>query len=92
TYSHYVMPNGLVTSFIDSVPVPTPNPKDLQYRIGGTEAPTVRIELVGDRSFVVETLDFGYIPAMRDVQLKEKSNLISDIDSIFGSIVKGIFG
>ena len=72
TYSHYVMPNGLVTSFIDSVPVPTPNPKDLQYRIGGTEAPTVRIKLKGDRSFLVETLDYGYIPAMKNVTLRRR--------------------
>lgn len=69
TYSHYVMPNGLVTSFIDSVPTTIPNPEDLKYRIGGTEAPTVRIELKGDCSFVVEQLDFGYIPAMDDVTL-----------------------
>ncbi|WP_269915122.1 glycoside hydrolase family 68 protein [Acinetobacter sp. HY1485] len=72
TYSHYVMPNGLVTSFIDSVPVPTPNPKDLQYRIGGTEAPTVRIELEGDRSFLIETLDYGYIPPMQNVKLRKR--------------------
>lgn len=83
TYSHYVMPNGLVTSFIDSVPVPTPNPKDLQYRIGGTEAPTVRIELKGDTSFVIETLDYGYIPAMRDIKLrKRRSGLSSILDDI----------
>ncbi|WP_269915121.1 glycoside hydrolase family 68 protein [Acinetobacter sp. HY1485] len=72
TYSHCVMPNGLVTSFIDSVPVQKPNSKDLDYRIGGTEAPTVRIKLKGDRSFLVETLDYGYIPAMEDVVLRKK--------------------
>lgn len=65
TYSHCVMPNGLVTSFIDNVPV-----SDSSYRIGGTEAPTVKIALVGNRSFVVETFDYGYIPAMRDVIVK----------------------
>ncbi|WEV50140.1 glycoside hydrolase family 68 protein (plasmid) [Acinetobacter sp. ESL0695] len=68
TYSHYVMPNGLVTSFIDSVPL-----ADGSYRIGGTEAPTVRIELQGDRSFVRETLDYGYIPAMRNITLKRQT-------------------
>lgn len=64
TYSHCVMPNGLVTSFIDSVPTTGED-----YRIGGTEAPTVRILLKGDRSFVQETYDYGYIPAMKDVTL-----------------------
>ncbi|MEX5542033.1 glycoside hydrolase family 68 protein [Pseudomonas poae] len=64
TYSHCVMPNGLVTSFIDSVPT-----ENGDFRIGGTEAPTVRIELHGDRSFVREAYDYGYIPPMRDVVL-----------------------
>lgn len=65
TYSHYVMPNGLVTSFIDSVPA-----EDGSYRIGGTEAPTVGIVLKGQRSFIDRVYDYGYIPAMRDVRLK----------------------
>ncbi|MEX5538693.1 glycoside hydrolase family 68 protein, partial [Pseudomonas syringae] len=69
TYSHYVMPNGLVTSFIDTIPVDFETSEHLKYRIGGTEAPTVRIELQGDRSFVRETLDYGYIPAMRNITL-----------------------
>ena len=64
TYSHCVMPNGLVTSFIDSVPT-----RDGDFRIGGTEAPTVRILLQGDRSFVREAYDYGYIPPMRDIVL-----------------------
>ena len=66
------MPNGLVTSFIDTVPVDFETPQHLKYRIGGTEAPTVRIELQGDRSFVRETLDYGYIPAMRNITLKHQ--------------------
>lgn len=65
TYSHYVMPNGLVTSFIDTVPYP--NSKN--YRIGGTEAPTVQIDLKGDRSYVTKTFDYGYIPPMKDLKL-----------------------
>lgn len=65
TYSHCVMPNGLVTSFIDSVPT-----SGQDYRIGGTEAPTVRIVLEGDRSFVREVYDYGYIPAMQDIVLQ----------------------
>lgn len=54
----------LVTSFIDSVPSTGDD-----YRIGSTEATTVRIVLKGDRSFVQEAYDYGYIPAMRDVVL-----------------------
>lgn len=65
TYSHCVMPNGLVTSFIDSVPTDGDN-----YRIGGTEAPTVKIELIGNRSFVVDSFDYGYIPPMKDISVK----------------------
>ena len=72
TYSHCVMSNGLVTSFIDSVPVPRVNPSDLPYRIGGTEAPTVRLEFKDDKSYLVEVLDYGYIPAMQDIKLKKK--------------------
>lgn len=68
TYSHYVMPNGLVTSFIDSVVDKTTTGMD--YRIGGTEAPTVKIKIKGDRTFVVNEYDYGYIPPMVDVILK----------------------
>ncbi|WP_190316756.1 glycoside hydrolase family 68 protein, partial [Pseudomonas amygdali] len=50
--------------FIDSVPT-----SGEDYRIGGTEAPTVRILLEGDRSFVQEVYDYGYIPAMKNVVL-----------------------
>lgn len=69
TYSHYVMPNGLVTSFIDSVPVDKTT-TGMDYRIGGTEAPTVKIKIKGDRTFVVNEYDYGYIPPMVDVILK----------------------
>ncbi|CAK9885545.1 MAG: Levansucrase [Candidatus Erwinia impunctatus] len=62
TYSHYVMPNGMVTSFIDSIPVDGET-----YRIGGTEAPTVKIALQGERSFVTDIYDYGYIPPMKNV-------------------------
>ncbi|AKA22708.1 glycoside hydrolase family 68 protein [Pseudomonas chlororaphis] len=65
TYSHCVMPNGLVTSFIDSVPT-----ADGGIRIGGTEAPTVEIRIKGQQTFVVAEYDYGYIPPMLDVTLK----------------------
>lgn len=64
TYSHYVMPNGLVTSFIDNIPL-----KDGNYRVGGTEAPTVQIKIEGNRTFVVKQLDFGFIPPMENVSI-----------------------
>lgn len=68
TYSHYVMPNGLVTSFIDNIPTPG-FPKTV-FRVGGTEAPTVKIKLEDNRSYLVEELDYGYIPAMIDIKTK----------------------
>ena len=64
TYSHCVMQNGLVTSFIDSVPTKS------GFRIGGTEAPTVSIELDGDTSTIKQVFDYGYIPPMKDISLK----------------------
>jgi levansucrase len=67
TYSHCVMPNGLVTSFIDSVPT---GEGGTQVRIGGTEAPTVGIKIKGQQTFVVAEYDYGYIPPMVDVTLK----------------------
>ncbi|MGC5225367.1 glycoside hydrolase family 68 protein [Micromonospora sp. DT81.3] len=49
-YSHYVMPGGLVQSFIDTI-----GTSDNFVR-GGTLAPTVRIDLEGDTSAV----DYSY--------------------------------
>ena len=57
-YSEYVMPNWLVESFIDTLPGEI---------FGGTLAPTLRIEPRGLRTFFVEELGYGYIPAMRNV-------------------------
>jgi levansucrase len=57
-YSEYVMPNWLVESFIDTIPPEI---------FGGTLAPTLRIVPEGMRTFFVEELGYGYIPAMRNV-------------------------
>ena len=65
TYSHCVMQNGFVTSFIDSVPT------SYGFRIGGTEAQTVKIEIDGDNSEIKETFDYGYIPPMKNINLKK---------------------
>jgi levansucrase len=61
-YSHYVMPGGLVESFIDNV----------EGRRGGTLAPAVKIDNAGDRTAVDRSvgdgglLGYGYIPANRN--------------------------
>ena len=50
SYSHYVMPGGLIQSFIDTIGTQE------NFRRGGTLAPTVRIEINGDSSEV----DYSY--------------------------------
>jgi levansucrase len=55
-YSEYVMPNWLVESFIETVPTPAGD------RFGGTLAPTLRLEVDGAETALVERLDFGFIP------------------------------
>lgn len=57
-YSEYVMPNWLVESFIDTLPGEI---------FGGTLAPTLRIVPEGANTYFVEELDYGFIPAMRNV-------------------------
>ena len=58
-YSHYVMPGGLVESFIDNV----------NGRRGGTLAPTVKLNIAGATTAVDRSvgngglLGYGYIPA-----------------------------
>ncbi|MER7478721.1 glycoside hydrolase family 68 protein [Streptomyces sp. NPDC126510] len=56
-YSHYVMPNGLVESFIDTVPT-----ADGGNRFGGTLARTLVLSLKDDRTRLAGQLDYGYIP------------------------------
>jgi levansucrase len=56
-YSEFVMPNLLVESFIDQVPLPGGG-----IREGGTLARTLQIELDGNRSYLVGQLDYGFIP------------------------------
>lgn len=61
-YSEYVMPNWLVEAFIDRIPLPGGG-----ERAGGTLAPTLRLEVDGANTYVVEQLDYGFIPAMANV-------------------------
>lgn len=72
TYSHYVMKNGLVTSYIDCIYAQkqTTDKGTGDYRLGGVEAPTVRIKLKNDQTFLTEALDYGYIPPTRNITVK----------------------
>lgn len=62
-YSHYIMPGGLVTSFIDNV----------DGRRGGTLAPTVKLNVSGTTTSVDRTvgknglLGYGYIPTNKAI-------------------------
>src|SRR5439155_13092143 len=56
-YSHYVMPNGLVESFIDTVPTGNGG-----VRFGGTLAKTLKLALQGDRTSYLAQLDYAFIP------------------------------
>jgi levansucrase len=60
-YSEYVMPNWLVESFIETVPIAGGG-----ERFGGTLAPTLRLQVDGASTYLVERLDFGFIPALID--------------------------
>jgi levansucrase len=60
-YSEFVMANWLVEAFIDNVPTPT------GIREGGTLAPTLRLSVEGSNTYLAERLDYGFIPAMRNV-------------------------
>ena len=60
-YSHYVMPNGLVQSFIDTI-----GTKD-NFRRGGTLGPTVRIDIEGDTTKVDRSYGDGGLGGYADV-------------------------
>ncbi|MBF0859082.1 glycoside hydrolase family 68 protein [Gluconobacter sp. LMG 31484] len=65
TYSHFVDPAGYVQSFIDTLPQPgSADPQNPEiYRIGGTLAPTVKIVLDGERTFLTEVHAYGQVYA-----------------------------
>ncbi len=56
-YSHYVMPTGLVESFIDTVPT-----ADGGTRFGGTLARTLVLSMKGNQTRPTKQLDYGFIP------------------------------
>lgn len=61
-YSHFVMPNFLVESFIDTIPRDGGGP-DIY---GGTLAPTLQLEVEGTHTELTGVLPYGYIPALRE--------------------------
>ncbi|WP_207921398.1 glycoside hydrolase family 68 protein [Micromonospora sp. KC721] len=67
-YSHYVMPNLLVESFIDTI---FTQPGEQAPVYGGTLAPTLRLDIRGNRTYVVEELDYGYIPATQQTRRQQ---------------------
>lgn len=59
-YSHYVMPGGLVESFIDAIGNP-------DVRRGGTLAPTVKLDIDGDTAVVDRTYGDGGLGGYGDI-------------------------
>jgi levansucrase len=60
-YSHYVMPDGLVQSFIDTIGTHD------NFRRGGTLGPTVRININGDQTSVDYTYGDGGLGGYADI-------------------------
>ncbi|WP_315094213.1 glycoside hydrolase family 68 protein [uncultured Cellulomonas sp.] len=60
--AHFVMPNFLVESFIDTIP--RAGGGDPVY--GGTLAPTLQLEVEGAHTELTGVLPYGYIPALRE--------------------------
>ncbi len=67
-YSHYVMPNLLVESFVDTI-FTQPNQQAPVY--GGTLAPTLRLAIEDQNTYVVEQLGYGYIPATQQTRAQQ---------------------
>ncbi len=60
-YSHYVMPGGLVQSFIDTIGSKS------NFRRGGTLGPTVRLNIAGDTTSVDRSYGDGGLGGYADV-------------------------
>ena len=60
SYSHYVMPNGLVQSFIDAIGNPA-------VRRGGTLAPTTRLQIAGSSAVVDRSYGNGVLGGYGDI-------------------------
>lgn len=57
-YSHEVLPNFMVQSFIDTIP----GANGPVY--GGTLAPTLQLAVKGSNTYLTRSLPYGYIPAL----------------------------
>jgi levansucrase len=60
-YSHEVMPNLLVQSFVDTIPTGTGEV------FGGTLAPTLELTIDGSNTYLTDVLPYAYVPAMKAV-------------------------
>ncbi|WP_434316090.1 glycoside hydrolase family 68 protein [Leifsonia sp. P73] len=60
-YSHYVMPGGLVESFIDSIGTSD------SFRRGGTLGPTVKLDISGDTTAVDDGYGHGGLGGYADI-------------------------
>ena len=60
-YSHYVMPGGLVQSFIDTIGTSD------NFRRGGTLGPTVKLNISGDTTTVDRTYGVGGLGGYADI-------------------------
>lgn len=64
TYSHFVDPDFYVQAFIDTVPDEGTDPNNpATFRIGGTLAPTVKLAIENDSTFITGVGNYGQIHA-----------------------------
>ena len=65
--SHLCDPQGYVIAFIDTLPAAGQDAYNPQkYRIGGTQAPTLKLNLQGNSTFLESVWGYGQIFAQRD--------------------------
>ncbi|MFF8345223.1 glycoside hydrolase family 68 protein [Cellulosimicrobium funkei] len=74
SYSHYVQPGGLVTSFIDSVGT------EGDFRRGGSQAPTVRLNIDGADITVDRTYGTGGLGGYGDIPANAAHDVAPDPD------------
>jgi len=87
SYSHYLMPNGLVTSFIDTV----------GDRRGGTEAPTVQITFKNGETYVNDSYGtdglggYGDItPNKQDIDFNDFTEMVAAKTANTSALMKGL--
>ncbi|CAD6005160.1 glycoside hydrolase family 68 protein [Agreia sp. COWG] len=75
SYSHYVMPGGLVQSFIDTIGTSD------NFRRGGTLAPTVKIDIDGSTSKVDRTYGNQGLGGFADISSTKAQNVPATPDA-----------